>query len=112
MEMHSKKRIEILLEAPAQKRLTDLLDRLDVTGYTVLPVIGGRGHHGVWSRDGLPSAAGAMVSVAIIVAEEKLDEVLEPVFEASTKPSCGPSYQLIEIVPPGWKTDDSSAQRS
>ena len=81
MEMHSKKRIEILLEAPAQKRLTDLLDRLDVTGYTVLPVIGGRGHHGVWSRDGLPSAAGAMVLVAIIVAEEKLDEVLEPVFE-------------------------------
>jgi nitrogen regulatory protein PII len=81
MEMHSKKRIEILLEAPAQKRLTDLLDRLDVTGYTVLPVIGGRGHHGVWSRDGLPSAAGAMVSVAIIVAEEKLDQVLEPVFE-------------------------------
>ncbi len=81
MEMHSKKRIEILLEAPAQKRLTDLLDRLDVTGYTVLPVIGGRGHHGVWSRDGLPSAAGAMVSVAIIVAEEKLAEVLEPVFE-------------------------------
>ncbi|MEQ8377984.1 DUF190 domain-containing protein [Parvibaculum sp.] len=79
--MHSKKRIEILLEAPAQKRLTDLLDRLDVTGYTVLPVIGGRGHHGVWSRDGLPSAAGAMVSVAIIVAEEKLDQVLEPVFE-------------------------------
>ncbi len=56
-------------------------DRRDVTGYTVLPVIGGRGHHGVWSRDGLPSAAGAMVSVAIIVAEEKLDEVLEPVFE-------------------------------
>ena len=81
MEMHSKKRIEILLEAPAQKRLTDLRDRLDVTGYAVLPVIGGRGHHGVWSLDGLPSAAGAMVSVAIIVAEEKLDEVLEPVFE-------------------------------
>lgn len=81
MEMHRKKRIEILLEAPAQKRLTDLLDRLDVTGYTVLPVIGGKGHHGVWSREGLPSAAGAMVSVAVIAAEERLDEVLVPVFE-------------------------------
>lgn len=81
MEMHSKKRIEILLEAPAQKRLTDLLDRLDVNGYTVLPVIGGKGHHGVWSREGLPSAAGTMVSVSVIASEERLDEVLEPVFE-------------------------------
>ncbi|MEP4733499.1 transcriptional regulator, partial [Parvibaculum sp.] len=81
MEMHRKKRIEILLEAPAQKRLTDLLDRLDVTGYTVSPVLGGKGHHGAWSREGLPSAAGAMVSVAIVVAEERIDEVLEPVFE-------------------------------
>ncbi|MBO6678147.1 MAG: DUF190 domain-containing protein [Parvibaculum sp.] len=81
MEMHSKKRIEILLEAPAQKRLTDLLDRLDVTGYTVMPVLGGKGHHGVWSREGLPSAAGTMVSVSVIAAEERLDQVLEPVFD-------------------------------
>lgn len=80
MDMHRKKRIEILLEAPAQKRLTDLLDRLDVTGYTVMPVLGGKGHHGAWSREGLPSSAGAMVSVAVIAAEEKLDLILEPVF--------------------------------
>ncbi|MBX3490249.1 MAG: DUF190 domain-containing protein [Parvibaculum sp.] len=80
MEMHPKKRIDIVLEAPVLKRLTDLLDRLDVTGYTVLPVLGGKGHHGVWSREGLPSSAGAMVSVTVIAAEENLDAVLEPVF--------------------------------
>lgn len=81
MEMHRKKRIDIVLEAPLQKRLTDLLDRLDVTGYTVLPVLGGKGHHGAWSREGLPSSAGAMVSVTVIAAEERLEAVLDPVFE-------------------------------
>jgi nitrogen regulatory protein PII len=80
MEMHPKKRIDIVLEAPVLKRLTDLLDRLDVTGYTVLPVIGGKGHHGVWSREGLPSAAGTMVSITVIAAAENLDAVLDPVF--------------------------------
>ena len=57
------------------------VDRLDVNGYTVLPVIGGKGHHGVWSREGLPSAAGTMVTISVIASEERLDEVLEPVFE-------------------------------
>ena len=41
---------------------------------------GGKGHHGIWSREGLPSSAGAMVSVTVITAEENLDAVLEPVF--------------------------------
>lgn len=81
MEWHVKKRIEIILEAVAVPRLLDLLDQLSVTGYTVVPAVSGRGHGGPWSSDGQATAAGAMVVVTVITSAERLDAVVEPVFQ-------------------------------
>jgi PII-like signaling protein len=80
MQLHPKKRIEIFVETPLQSRLTALLDRLDVKGYTVLPALAGRGLGGSWSAEGQASIAGGMIAVIVIVDAEKLDAVLEPVF--------------------------------
>jgi nitrogen regulatory protein PII len=43
MEMHKAKRVEIIIEAIMERRLTDALIGAGVTGYTVLPVSGGSG---------------------------------------------------------------------
>ncbi len=43
MEMHDAKRVEIMIEAPLERRLTDALHAAEVTGFTVLPVLGGSG---------------------------------------------------------------------
>jgi hypothetical protein len=56
MDMHRKKRIEIILEAPAMNRLSAALEAAGVTGYTVLPVLAGKGKTGAWTRDGLVGA--------------------------------------------------------
>lgn len=40
MEMHDAKRVEIMIEAPLERRLTDALHAAEVTGFTVLPVLG------------------------------------------------------------------------
>ena len=48
---HPKKRVEIMIEAPALARVTDALDRAEATGYTVLPALAGRGNGGNWQRD-------------------------------------------------------------
>ena len=43
METHKAKRVEIIIEAPLERRLTGALKKAGVTGYTVLPVRGGSG---------------------------------------------------------------------
>lgn len=77
MEMHRKKRLEIILEAPAMNRLTNALDLAGVTGYTALPVLAGKGTTGAWTRDGLVGGAGAMVCVICIIDPSKADAVME-----------------------------------
>ena len=80
MQTFLKKRIEIMVEAPLVARVLALLDERNVTGYTVLPAIAGRGRGGSWHRDGLVGQAGAVVQIVSIVVESRVDEVLEPLF--------------------------------
>ncbi len=78
MERHDAKRVEIIIEEPMQRRLTNALDKAGVTGFTVLPVHGGSGSSGVWSREG--QITGGMVAVVCIIREERLDAMLEAAF--------------------------------
>lgn len=80
METHPKKRLEIFIEAPALSRVSQILDSSGVPGYTVLPVISGSGDSGPWTRDGLVSSAGGMVTVVCIVDEDQIDKLLDKVF--------------------------------
>lgn len=77
MKKHKAKRVEIIIETPMQSRLTNALTEAGVTGYTLLPVQGGNGRSGPWSREGEVSRAGGLTMVLCIVREEKLDQVLE-----------------------------------
>ena len=45
--MHARKRIEIVVEAVRAEAVTLLLDRMGATGWTILPVLAGRGHQGI-----------------------------------------------------------------
>ena len=63
MQKNSAKRVEIIIEAPLEGRLTDTIIKAGVTGFTVLPVLGGSGRSGRWSREGQVSPAGGMVAI-------------------------------------------------
>ncbi|MCX7340623.1 MAG: DUF190 domain-containing protein [Hyphomicrobiales bacterium] len=80
VQTHLKKRIEIILEAPALHRLTDRLNQAGVTGYTIVPVLAGRGQDGTWSAEGLAGDAGRLVMVISIVDAAKADDVLDRVY--------------------------------
>ncbi|NBJ10267.1 DUF190 domain-containing protein [Microvirga arsenatis] len=80
MQTHLKKRIEIVVEYPALRRLLERLDRSQVTGYTVVPALAGRGHDGLWSSEGLAGDAGRMMMVICITDPARLDPVLEEVY--------------------------------
>jgi nitrogen regulatory protein PII len=63
-----------------QQRLADALLAAGVTGFTMLPVSGGAGRSGAWSREGQVSRASGMTMFICIVREEKLDTVLDTAF--------------------------------
>lgn len=75
-EKHAKKRLELIIETPYLNLLLDELEASDVPGYTVLPALAGKGHHGTWRRDGHVTSAGIMVSVVCILDEARLDPLL------------------------------------
>ena len=79
MQTHDAKRVEIIIEAPMEGRLTDALAAAGVTGFTVLPVLGGSGRSGQWTREGQVGRSG-MVAVVCLVAPDRLDALLEAAF--------------------------------
>ena len=81
METYEKKRIEIILEAPALPRLERMLQASEATGYTVLPALSGYGTSGTWSRAGAITDAERMVVVVCVLDPGHADAVLQQVFE-------------------------------
>jgi PII-like signaling protein len=80
MQMHRKKRLEIVIEAPLVDRLVALLDKAGVTGYTVTPALAGRGREGKWRREGQVTATGQMHVVMSIIDPGRVDDVVAQVY--------------------------------
>ncbi len=79
MQMHPAKRVEIIIEAPMEARLTAALTDAGVTGFTILPVLGGSGRSGQWTREGQVGRSG-MVAVVCLIKPERLDDLLDAAF--------------------------------
>jgi len=75
MDTHLRKRLEIIVEAPLQRRIIELLEAEGLRGYTVLPCLAGKGHDGAW-QEGELSAAGAMRLIVAIAPEALARRVL------------------------------------
>ncbi|MGX9356284.1 P-II family nitrogen regulator [Roseobacteraceae bacterium S113] len=81
MQMHDAKRVAIIIEAVMASRLREAIEAAGVTGYSVLPVLGGSGRSGGWNRDDTFTRGGGMVQVVCIIKPERLDAMLEAAFE-------------------------------
>ena len=65
MQMHRRKRLEIVVEKRFLRQVTGLHDRhRGIGGYTVLPCLGGRGHQGLREPDAITDI---LDNVAIVV---------------------------------------------
>lgn len=85
MQTHQAKRVAVIIEAVMQSRLTKAMEEAGVTGYSVLPVLGGSGRSGAWSREGQVSRGTGMVQVVCIVSPERLDALLNGAFKVVEK---------------------------
>lgn len=81
MQTFAKKRIEVIAETPIERRLVELLNDLDVSGYTVFPALGGRGRDGVWRREGQVGLADQMFMLVCIVDPARAQTIVESIYE-------------------------------
>jgi hypothetical protein len=78
MELHARKRLEITVEKRRLQTVVDILDADgEVTGYTVLRTLGGRGHTGERLPQPYSDVLDTVVVVAIVKAEVA-ERLVEP----------------------------------
>lgn len=75
-DLTARKRIEIIVEAVQAEAVTALLDRLGAKGWTVLPVMSGRGRTGLRVRGDLSGVFDNVV-VLCITSERVAEAVLD-----------------------------------
>ncbi|MCC5989255.1 MAG: transcriptional regulator [Pararhodobacter sp.] len=80
MQMHEARRVEVIIEAVMEKQVIRALKEAGVTGFTILPVLGGSGRSGQWTREGNVGRASGMIAVICLIAPARLDALLEALF--------------------------------
>jgi len=74
--LHPMKEIKIVVQGDHLKFITDLLDRVGATGYTIVNNISGKGHHGFHEGHLLFSDTSSQVMVFTVVPNEKVEPIL------------------------------------
>lgn len=69
MQLHRKKRIEIIAEAAIVPTLVQALHESGASGHTILPALAGGGHNGDWT-DSAMSTALQMQMILVIASPE------------------------------------------
>lgn len=75
MKLYDAKLLIIICEAPAQKNITDILEKNNISGYTFYEV-GGNGSKGIRGQ-GLQNEKN--IKLEVILQEEKLCRILEEI---------------------------------
>ena len=85
MQTHKAKRVVFTIEKIMLSRLTKTIEAAGVTGYSILPVYGGSGRSGYWTREGSVSRGEGMVQLVCLIKPERLDPLLEATFAVVEK---------------------------
>jgi len=84
IETVQRRKIEVLVDSPLVRRVTQTADQVGVTGYTILPTLGGSGRGGRWSDDQV-SGADAKVMFVTVTSQAKAEaftDALAPLLES------------------------------
>ena len=79
---HLKKRIDIIVETSLVRLITRQLDAANVSGYSVMPILQGRGMVNAWSSEGQVSNASNMVALLCIVDPSRAEAVIDAVISS------------------------------
>jgi nitrogen regulatory protein PII len=98
--MHSKTRLELIIERPALRRAESLLEESGVIGWTVLPAISGRGARKRWSRGTDISGASDMVVLVAIGGTDIIEAAVETLAELLSSHIGVLNISAVQVVRP------------
>ena len=84
LTLHPMKEIRVIVAGEQRAFVTDLLDRVNATGYTIIGNVSGKGHHGVREAHCMFSEQESLEMIMTVVPEEKVQPILaglRPLFE-------------------------------
>ncbi len=76
IETTLRRRIEVLVDAPLVRLVVAAAHAAGVSGYTLMPTLGGEGRQGVWSDDQVTGAQAKVLFLAI-TTDEKSQRLLD-----------------------------------
>ncbi len=87
LTLHPMKEIRIIIQGEHLKFVTDILDTVKVTGYTIIHNISGKGQHGFHTAHPMFNEMDSQVMLMTVVPEEKVEIILAgltPLFDRYT----------------------------
>jgi nitrogen regulatory protein PII len=84
LTLHPMKEIRVVVSGENRPFVTDLLDRVQATGYTIIGNVSGKGHHGLREAHFMFSEQESLVMIMTVVPEEKVEPILaglRPLFD-------------------------------
>ncbi|MGC3974051.1 MAG: hypothetical protein QM771_06665 [Nitrospira sp.] len=71
LTLHPMKEIRVIVSGEHRPFVTELLDKVEATGYTIIGNISGKGHHGVREAHFMFSEQESLVMIMAVVPEER-----------------------------------------
>jgi len=87
LKLHPMKEIRIIIQGEHLSYVTELLDSVEVAGYTIISHLSGKGHHGFHSAHSMFNEMESLQMVMTVLPEEKVDAILSglsPIFHRYT----------------------------
>ncbi|MDH5740516.1 MAG: P-II family nitrogen regulator [Nitrospira sp.] len=84
LSLHLMKEIRVIVAGEHRAFVTELLDRVHASGYTIIGNISGKGHHGVREAHFMFSEQESLEMILAVVPEDKVEPILaglRPIFE-------------------------------
>ena len=84
LTLHPMKEIRVIVAGEHRAFVTELLDQVKATGYTIIGNVSGKGHHDVREAHFMSSEQESLEIVMTVVPEEKVEPILaglRPLFE-------------------------------
>lgn len=91
-----RKRIEILTDTALQRRVTDAIDRVGITGWTITPVQSGKGREGRWREERVMGTD--KVLVLTIASQDKAMALAEDIAPILTSHGLLLSMWDVEVI--------------
>ena len=84
LTLHPMKEIRVIVAGEHRAFVTELLDQVNATGYTIIGNVSGKGHDGVHEAHFMFSEQESLEMIMTVVPEEKVEPILaglRPLFE-------------------------------